>query len=382
MKTALPGRLLKGRAVTYMRTCPHETILLRRISGILSSNRFYKRSETISLSKHSMLSYRQEEIAFQNGDTVLAGTLCLPEGSGPFPAVLLLPGAGSMARDGLGMFPHYWEAFTRRGIATLSWDKPGIGASSGDWTTQSQQERAEEGVAALNWLRRRSDIAADKVGLWGISQAGQILPLIYTLASEAVAFMIAALVPPDIGDEQELFRVTNHLLTEGYELTDVDRALAFSKIRLFLQRAQAPYNLVESLQRLMLQEPWLRDAGIWDQKRYEQHMHGEAHSDILSLLKEVRCPFLAVFGERDTIINGQECARLYTSALKHNPDVTVTTIPQADHALFLSQTGGFREMDRSFLLPPEQQSLAPGYLDLITQWVQQRFILQHEKGAH
>ena len=83
--------------------------------------------------------YRQEEVTFKNGDTTLAGTLTLPEGKGPFPAVILLSGSGQQNRDeeisiapGYKPFRVIADTLTRQGIAVLRYDDRGIGQSGGD----------------------------------------------------------------------------------------------------------------------------------------------------------------------------------------------------------------------------------------------------------
>lgn len=93
------------------------------------------------------------------------------------------------------------------------------------------------------------------------------------------------------------------------------------------------------------------------------------------LLERIRCPVLAVFGERNTLVDGKESAQVYATALRKagNADVTVKMFPDADHALFLSQAGGMKELQQSFLKPADQKVFAPGYLDLISEWVQRRF---------
>lgn len=122
---------------------------------------------SVNVSTHPMRPYREEAIHFQHGEVTLAGVLCLPLFPGPHPAVVYIPGSGPAARDGLGMLPQHWEAFARRGIASLSWDKPGIGNSTGDWTAQSMEDRAHEGLAAIRLLKERQEVAPNKIGVWG-----------------------------------------------------------------------------------------------------------------------------------------------------------------------------------------------------------------------
>lgn len=128
--------------------------------------------------------------------------------------------------------------------ASLSWDKPGVGHSTGDWTAQSMEDRAHEGLAAIRLLKERQEVASNKIGVWGISQAGWVLPLMNTLAPEEIAFIIAVSVPVGTGDDQELFQIAHQLPADGYTQTEVDKALAFSQLRLYLKNQQTPFDTI------------------------------------------------------------------------------------------------------------------------------------------
>ena len=78
-------------------------------------------------------SYREETVSFRHGQTELTGVICLPGGAGPFPVVVYVAGSGPAGRDGYGILPPHWDEFARRGVASLAWDKPGVGESTGDW---------------------------------------------------------------------------------------------------------------------------------------------------------------------------------------------------------------------------------------------------------
>lgn len=325
-------------------------------------------------------SYREEEVHFQSGGASLAGVLCLPQEPGPYPAVVYIPGSGREARDGLGTLPQHWESFARRGIASLSWDKPGVGDSTGDWTAQTMEDRAQEGLAAIKFLQERPEIVPNKIGVWGISQAGWVLPLMYALSPEDVAFLIGVSVPVGTGDEQELFRIAHQLPADGYPPTEVDKAFAFSTLRLYLKNQQAPFDYIVQLQRLIKEEPWFSEVGAWDADAYDFLRQLPADIPIPQLLETITCPVLTVFGERDTIVDGKQSAQVYAASLKKagNADMTIETFTGADHALFLSETGGMKELQQSFLKPAGQKVFAPGYLDLIAGWVQQRFSCKQE----
>jgi alpha-beta hydrolase superfamily lysophospholipase len=101
----------------------------------------------------------------------LRGTLTLPATKGPHPVVVLLHGSGP-ARRPFGM----WQYFlARHGIATLTYDKRGAGASTGDWQTASFEDLTADALAAVQFLRNRPHINPREIGLWGNSNSGWVV---------------------------------------------------------------------------------------------------------------------------------------------------------------------------------------------------------------
>jgi len=130
---------------------------------------------------------------FDNGDTPLAFTLDLPDRKPPFPAVVLGHGSGRVTRDQLTWASRH---FTDLGYAVLRFDKRGVGESSGTFVFVGTKDSprvfpqlASDVAAGVRFLRTRPEIDHDRIGLFGASQAGWILPL---AAREAggVAFVI------------------------------------------------------------------------------------------------------------------------------------------------------------------------------------------------
>src|SRR5690349_8709153 len=77
--------------------------------------------------------FAQEDVAFRSGHNALKGVLVLPKTRGPHPAVAFVHGSGHLGRDDWTSHPALREHLARHGIASLCWDKPGVGASTGDW---------------------------------------------------------------------------------------------------------------------------------------------------------------------------------------------------------------------------------------------------------
>jgi uncharacterized protein len=118
--------------------------------------------------------------SFPNGGVRLAYALDLPQGSGPFPAIVAGHGSGRTTRQQLAGFAAEW---TRMGFAVLRFDKRGVGESTGTdafvGTRDSPvvfPELASDIVAGVRFLRTRPEIDKRRIGLAGWSQAGWILP--------------------------------------------------------------------------------------------------------------------------------------------------------------------------------------------------------------
>lgn len=130
-----------------------------------------------------------EEVSFRHGEDALAGSLYCPRGSGPYPAIVMILGSDRQDRSYGGVGPALGAHFARAGFACLTWDKPGVGKSTGDYNTQTFRDRADEAFAAVRLLRGRKEIRQDRIGLWGHRQGGMVAPLAASLSDE-VAFLI------------------------------------------------------------------------------------------------------------------------------------------------------------------------------------------------
>ncbi len=130
-------------------------------------------------------SFHVETVSFNNGKTKLVGSLTIPKiTEKPSPCIIFVHGSQDMPRHGYGYFKSYWQEFAKEGICSLSWDKPGVGDSTGDWRNQSMKNRAEEVLSAIQFLKSRDDVDGDRLGLIGWSQAGWVLPLAASMSND------------------------------------------------------------------------------------------------------------------------------------------------------------------------------------------------------
>lgn len=289
----------------------------------------------------------------------LVGTLHIPARRGPHPALIMLQGSGPEDRNSGEYFPPIRETFLDAGLAVLSWDKPGVGGSTGDWHQQTFFDRADEAQARLAWLRQQAEIDASRTGFWGHSQGGWIAQIV-AANDPTIAFVIINSGPGVDALEQDLYGAEHTLRQKGASDTDVQQALAYMDQLHAAAREAMPYQ--EFVHQIM--EPGRGtpgydyfgevDSGLWAflvanfQRPYEP----------VSSLERITCPVLAVFGEQDAFVPVAKSVRIFEEGLTKagNPDVTIAVFTGADHRI--------RAGD-----PPE---FADGYLDLMANWLRDR----------
>jgi len=132
-------------------------------------------------------------VTFQNGDVNLAGNLFIPAGEGPFPAIVFVHGAGKYTSQDYKYLSFF---FVNHGFATLTYDKRGVGASSGSYKMVGVEsgeavleDLADDALAGVEFLKRNNQIDPNKIGFFGVSQAGWITPLAASKSSD-VAFIV------------------------------------------------------------------------------------------------------------------------------------------------------------------------------------------------
>lgn len=146
--------------------------------------------------------YRVVHLRAKSLGATLAGSLFLPDGVGPFPAVVWVHGSGPRERLAYGAL--HVEDFLRRGIAVHSYDKRGVGESGGACCPVHFDLLARDVLANVEALRALSAVDAERIGLLGVSQAGWVVPIAAAL-DPRLAFAIVLSGPAVSVGEESLF---------------------------------------------------------------------------------------------------------------------------------------------------------------------------------
>lgn len=331
--------------------------------------------------------YASEEVTFENEGVTLAGTLTIPEGAGPFPAVVLLTGSGPQNRNE-EVFDHrpflvIADYLSRRGIAVLRYDDRGVGGSTGSTTGATSADFAADALAAVALLRNDPRIAADRVGLLGHSEGALIAPMA-AAKSDDVAFIIL-LAAPGVPTPDLLALQTERVMrAEGESEDMVAKQVALNRELTGALDSDLPEDSVRVLVRdiierqIALSPPAERPSGEVREKMIEANINSVftpwfqffIRHDPRQALRKVKVPVLALFGGLDTQVIDTQNRPAVEAALEEagNTDVTARSMPGLNHMFQHAETGGvgeYAEID---------ETISPEVLDIIFEWIQERFV--------
>ncbi len=277
--------------------------------------------------------FRQQPIAFRNGDVTLGGVLFSPADDGPHPAVVFIHGTGYQTADNAYEMS-LLNGFLERGIAVLLFDKRGCGSSAGSWRVSSLQDLAGDVVAAVAALRTNPTIDANKVGVYGISEGGWVAPIV--AHSSRIAFLVNHGGPAVSPLEDELDDLTHGIGQLGLSQNDSSSAMALA--RAWVELYRSPDALPQYLSALAAarQQAWFRPFEtrfpISDDDWEVQWWRKRGRLDPLLLWSTLEVPALVLIGENDDTMDVQKNVALF-EGVEQSGRVDVRVVPDADHGL-------------------------------------------------
>ena len=299
--------------------------------------------------------YRSEEVTVRNErDGInLAGTLTLPEKGTKFPAVVMVTGSGAQNRDEeiMGHKPFFVIAdyLTRNGIAVLRCDDRGTAASQGTHATATNEDFATDTEAMVNYLRSRKEINAKKIGIIGHS-AGGIIAFIVAKKDPSIAFVVSLAGAGVRGDSLMLKQVELISKSQGMQkelYADVTKTMSPEQLK--------DLNTIQQLsaQISSMTSPW-----------YLHFMKYDPAQD----LKKLKCPVLALNGEKDIQVD----AAMNLAAIQEritgngNKNVTVKAYPNLNHLFQTCKKGTLAEYGQL------EETINPEVLKDIIEWIRKQ----------
>ena len=292
--------------------------------------------------------------------------------------VLVVQGSGCYAAVEERHYYDVREMLVNSGYSTYIWDKTGCGQSEGTFDyNRTIQNSADEVKAAIDELKKYEIPGSDAVGLWGVSRAGWINPVVINQypgikfwitvsgvdAKENFGYLfeqnlrIEGLPEDSVQLYVEEWREGNRVTHSGAPLEDYLAVTPHLQHNKFLKR----FNTGE-----LTEEGYIAFQKVFMEQNFDVE-DGTAIivDDFDTILSQVDVPVLALFGELDMNVDWRKTAALYRETLNSNGHLTIESFPGCNHNMFKANTGGFYEF-QDYDMPWDR---CDGFLESMSNWL-------------
>ncbi len=324
--------------------------------------------------------YDEEDIKFHNekDNITLAGTLTLPTPSDKKNAVvILISGSGPQDRDesfaSHKPFLVLSDFLTRSGIAVLRYDDRGFGESTGNFAEGTTADFAEDVLSAIDFLKRRTDIDVNRIGLIGHSEGAIIAPMVAN-QSKAVAFIVMLAGTGTPGKEVSLtqaldyrnFPVADEKQYEAYVEEAIEIASSDKEIDIVRSELTAYYQTSELLTSLLPpnvnKEEFVENLVATRTTPWIRYFY---HYNPAKEISKINVPALALYGSNDTQVPPKYHLQLVKDALatSKSKEYEVILLEGLNHLFQEAETGHMSEYAQI------EQTFAPNALESISNWI-------------
>lgn len=298
---------------------------------------------------------QQVPLTLKQGDHQLSGTLLLPKGVTSPPVVLLVHGDAAQDRWSDGGYLPLVNTLIEHGIAVVSWDKPGVGASTGNWLAQTMDDRAQEAASVMRYLRQQPKLAHSRMGFFGFSQAGWVVPR----ASQRSAADFIVLVGPAINwREQGSYFLRQRLLQEQRPAAEIARAVARDAAEFATEFSV--YSVARPCQ------------ATCDRADFERR---NALSDVRADIAVVNTPVMILMGEQDRNVDPHQTLSEWQQRLPPTTPHCLRLVKGATHGLLRSRWYDYQLLSewplwkQGLFLLSGSEAYTPGTIERVVGWI-------------
>lgn len=325
--------------------------------------------------------YTSEDVTFTNDkfNIKLAGTLTMPEGAGPFKAIIMITGSGAQNRNeelmGHKPFLVIADYLTRHGIAVLRYDDRGVGGSQGIYSDATSADLATDAEAAFNFLKNNPKINPAKIGFAGHSEGGLIAAIV-AASNPAVGFIVSLAGPGVSGEEIILRQTADISRTSGVKESDIKESIETNKKVYEILKKEKDNKKAEAMivdlfrktqEKKKMSEEDTEKAVNQLKMSFGENQYTWFRYFIMTnpstFWKKVKCPVLALNGDKDLQVAAGENLPAIKKALKRNKSVKIVLLPGLNHLFQHCKTG----------LPAEyntiEETFSPEALKIISDWI-------------
>lgn len=306
----------------------------------------------------------EREITIDSYGNRLSGTVCLPEGNGRFPLVLMLHGSGPLDRDEnmkgqqLNVFSTIAHYLVREGIASLRYDKRGCGKSSGDYYAAGHSDLVNDAINWFDVLKRCDFCEPDGIFLLGHSEGSIIAPQVSAVRPPVAGLVLLCPFVDDV--ESILIKQATQLEKEFKSLPGFSGLVRRVLSRMMGVTVKNQQNLISKLK--STNQETIR-SGF--QKVPAKSLQELMRLDARAIFSQVTCPMLLIGGEKDLQCDPADIERIAKLA---KGAVDKHVIKNLTHVL------RFDERQASLLGSAEliKKPMEPIVLELIAAWIDER----------
>ena len=273
--------------------------------------------------------FKEEEVTVGSGEWALHGTLSVPNGPGPFPALVLVHGSGPNDRDEtIGPNKPFRDlawGLSSKGVAVLRYEKRtkehGLKLVSLKNTLTVKEETIDDALAAVALLRGTQSVDAKRIFVLGHSLGGMLVPRIGKLDAGIAGFVVLAGVTRPL--EDVMLEQFTYIYGQKDSLSEADK----QKIEEIRKQVDRIKNLKES-------DANTSESIFAAPPTYWLDLQGYDPPEIARTLAH---PMLVLQGERDYQVTMKDFER-WKAALGGRNNVEFKSYPKLNH-LFIEGEG-------------------------------------------
>jgi len=302
-------------------------------------------------------------------NVTLAATFTIPQGTGPFPAVLLITGSGPQDRDetllGHKPFLILSDYLTRHGIAVLRADDRGTAQSTGDFSKGTTADFATDVEAGVAYLKTRSEVNPRKIGLIGHSEGAVIAPMV-AISDKDVAYIVMMAGTGVPGDQVIVAQGKAIQIANGKNPEEAANDAAKEREIMTLVETEKDQSVLEKelrekmkgdvpdaqigMQISQITSPWFRYFLTYDPA---------------TALRKLTCPVLVLNGSLDKQVLPDQNLPVIRKALEEsgNKHFEIDELPGLNHLFQTAKTGSPAEYAQI------EETMSPVALEKISSWI-------------
>ncbi len=325
----------------------------------------------------------EQDVVFDNGEIRLSGTLTIPtQPNGA--AVLFVHGSGPLDRDSnavdlatgnvvmeLGLFDRLAEELSAQGVASLRYDKRGVGRSEGEFLLASREDLLTDAEAAIGKLMEQSWIDPERIFLIGHSEGAYLASALAAMDRDPQLGGVVLLAGAARGlDDVTLWQIQTLLAAQGATPEQIEVAVEQEEAYFAFVRGSAGEWGDYTLEQLQESLPFMPAEQI-DGLRYGalslSWIREHYTTDTEAILRQVIVPILAVNGTKDSQVPWEESDRIHDILVESGcSDITAVKVEDLNHLM------RYHPEEPNLTYRHLDAPVDPRIVELVTQWIAAR----------